>query len=164
MNKPKTPPPEVMLELYKIHTEMADRVSQRRGSANNFFLVINTTLISLVIASFAYSRFINDKDYSFALWVILIVSGVGYINCQVWSDLIESYKSLNSAKFKVIQNMEEIIGYKAYADEQEYRDQKKHNKFTTIESRFPCMLGIAYVGALILSGAFLLCSLSPLPY
>ena len=164
MNNPNTPAPEVMLELYKIHTEMADRISQRRGSANNFFLVTNTTLISLVISAFAYSRLIKDMNHDFVLCVIFSVSIVGLANCWTWSSLIKSYKSLNSAKFKVIKNMEKIIGYKAYTAEQKRLKKTKHHKFTDIEFQVPYALSLIYTGIFILSGAFLLCSLSPLPY
>ncbi|GHI47573.1 RipA family octameric membrane protein [Streptomyces albidoflavus] len=47
-----TPPepnqrPEV-LELYKLAVEMADRVSARRGTANAFFLSVQTALVTLI--------------------------------------------------------------------------------------------------------------------
>ena len=36
-----------ILELYKLHVEMADRVSQRRAVANNWFITINFSIFSL---------------------------------------------------------------------------------------------------------------------
>src|SRR5262245_9792406 len=34
-----------LLEQYKLYVEMADRISQRRGTANTFFLTVNTAII-----------------------------------------------------------------------------------------------------------------------
>ncbi|MEO0973262.1 MAG: hypothetical protein AAFX85_09215, partial [Pseudomonadota bacterium] len=33
-----------MLEQYKLYVEMTDRISQRRGAANTFFLTLNTAV------------------------------------------------------------------------------------------------------------------------
>ena len=38
----------VVLELYQLAVEMADRVSARRGLANTFFLTLNTGLAALL--------------------------------------------------------------------------------------------------------------------
>jgi hypothetical protein len=38
----------VVLELYQLAVEMADRVSARRGLANTFFLTVNTGLAALL--------------------------------------------------------------------------------------------------------------------
>jgi hypothetical protein len=37
-----------VLEQYKIYVEMADRVSQRRGLTNTFFLTLNTAIFTAV--------------------------------------------------------------------------------------------------------------------
>lgn len=37
-----------LLEQYKLYVEMADRVSARRGSANTFFLTLNTTAVTAI--------------------------------------------------------------------------------------------------------------------
>ncbi len=41
-----------ILEMYKLHTEMADRVSQRRNTANNLFVTINTSIVATSIFVF----------------------------------------------------------------------------------------------------------------
>jgi len=40
-----------LLEQYKLYVELADRVSQRRGTANTFFLSINS-LVAVVVGGF----------------------------------------------------------------------------------------------------------------
>ena len=146
---------ETMLELYKLCVEMADRVSQRRQSANNYFLTINTTLISLLIAFLVYSRFVKDMSHGFTVSVLVGVSVVGIANCYVWYSLIKSYKAMNGAKFKVIHDMEEIIGYRPYFDEWEHlsrgEDKKIYNKFTVVESYVPLVFLAGYFIAILLS-------------
>ena len=100
MSKTDTPPKETMLELYKLYVEMTDRISQRRQSANNYFLTINTALISLVIASLAYSLFAKDMSHDFTMGVLIGVSLVGLANCWAWHALIMSYKSVNYHQHK----------------------------------------------------------------
>ena len=130
--------------------------SANRGqSTNNYFLTINTALISLVIASLVYSRFIKDMSHDFTLGVLIGVSFVGVANCWAWRALIMSYKAMNGAKFKVIHDMEKIIGYRPYFDEWEHlsrgEDKKVYNKFTNVESRVPIALCIGYAVAIVLS-------------
>ena len=146
---------ETMLELYKLCVEMADRVSQRRQSANNYFLTINTTLISLLIAFLVYSSFVKDMSHGFTVGVLVGVSVVGIANCYVWYSLIKSYKAMNGAKFKVIHDMEEIIGYRPYFDEWEHlsrgEDKKIYNKFTVVESYVPLVFLAGYFIAILIS-------------
>ncbi len=37
-----------LLDIYKLYVEMADRISQRRQSANSFFLTLNSVIVALV--------------------------------------------------------------------------------------------------------------------
>ena len=39
---------EHLLEQYKLYVQMADKISERRQSANTFFLTINTVLIAFL--------------------------------------------------------------------------------------------------------------------
>lgn len=156
MSKAETPPKETMLELYKLYVEMTDRISQRRQSANNYFLTINTALITLVIASLIYSRFIKDMSPVFTVSVLVgVFLLLILINCRVWCPLIKSYKAMNGAKFKVIHDMEEIIGYRPYFDEWEHlgrgEDKKIYNKFTNVESGLPTALSIGYAIAIVVA-------------
>ena len=38
-----------IIELYKLYVEMTDRISQRRDRANQWFLAMNTALISAIV-------------------------------------------------------------------------------------------------------------------
>ena len=87
--------------------------------------------------------------------VLVGVSIVGIVNCWVWYSLIMSYKAMNGAKFKVIHDMEEIIGYRPYFDEWEYlkrgEDKAVYNKFTVVEARVPIVFSVGYAAAILVS-------------
>jgi len=87
-----------LFEQYKLYVELADRTSQRRIAANNFFIAANASL--LTIASWF-------KD-NFGTYIYLI-SIVGIIISLFWFFLIRSYKQLNTGKFKVIHELEKKL-------------------------------------------------------
>ncbi|MEU1450431.1 RipA family octameric membrane protein [Streptomyces mirabilis] len=112
-----TEPPEPgqraeVLELYKLAVEMADRVSARRGTANAFFLSVQTTFIALI--SFGIPK-LSESPW----WVSLAVVLAGITLSATWWMQLRSYRDLNTAKFKVINRLEERLPVKIFADEWE---------------------------------------------
>lgn len=122
-----------LLEQYKLYVEMADRISSRRQSANSFFLSVNTAIIALV----GYVNF-GSKTASEFYWLISLS---GIILCFMWYRLIRSYRDLNSAKFKVIHEMEALLPVSPYDMEWEKVGEGKNSKlylpFTHIEIFIP---------------------------
>ena len=86
------------LELYKLLVEMADRVSQRRQAANSFYLSVNT----LLVGSSAYLSAVEPDAMG-----IPVMPVAGMAICALWIMNITSYKTLNEAKFFVINAIEE---------------------------------------------------------
>jgi len=101
------------LEIYKTFVEMADRISQRRQSANSFFLSINTA----VIAAISYVSFGNKGENSPEFYGLVALSGM--VLCFLWFCLILSYRNLNTAKFKVIHQIEQLLPIAPYDAEWE---------------------------------------------
>lgn len=124
----------IVIEQYKLYVEMADRISSRRLTANSFFLSINTALVAL-------TSYINNISNSSLLSSSLLISLAGMILCYMWYRLIRSYKDLNTAKFKVIHNMEKMLPFNPYDAEWievgEGKNKKKYLPFTNIEMRVP---------------------------
>ena len=83
------------LDIYKLTVEMADRVSQRRHTANSFYLSVDTLLVS-------GSTYIGATAPTLKNAVIITAAGIA--TSLLWMRGIESYRSLNNAKFKVIQD------------------------------------------------------------
>mgnify|MGYP001398932319 CR=1 FL=1 len=130
---------QILLEQYKLYVQMADNISTRRGQTNTFYI----TVLSTIITIFA---FFKKKDVSDPM--LLIVSLLGLLLCFIWRKNIQSYRQLNSGKFKVITNMENYLPYKCYTEEWNILDngenKKKYKKLTAIEQQVPILLGIPY--------------------
>ena len=86
---------KMLFDQYKLYVELADRISQRRSIANSFFVTANTALL-------AVTSWIHDGVGNY----IIIISAVGILFSLFWFFLINSYKQLNSGKFKVIHEIE----------------------------------------------------------
>lgn len=123
---------EHLLEQYKLYVEMADRISDRRQTANSFFLSINTAIVALV----SYVGLCAGKGNFY--WV---VSCAGMVLCFQWFRLLRSYKDLNTAKFKVIHEMEANLPFAPYDVEWgkvgRGKDKKLYLPFTHIEINVP---------------------------
>lgn len=134
---------EHLFEQYKLYIDSAERTSDRRGRANNYFITINTTLTSFVGLSFHFKVVEN------LAWMQLALSFVGVIVCIVFWFLIRSYKQLNTGKFEVIHEMEKHLPLSLYRYEWEIlgegNDRKKYYPFSHIELIIPWVFGIIYV-------------------
>jgi hypothetical protein len=101
-----------VLDLYKTAIEMADRVSARRGTANSFYL----SLQSAIVAALGFM----SADASMNRIVLIGVCMAGVITSLTWFLLLRSYRDLNRAKFKVILGMEEGLSHRIYGAEWEF--------------------------------------------
>lgn len=93
-----------LVDQYKLYVEMADRVSARRQQANSYFLSINTAMLAFV-------GYITSKESSDFLWM---VGAAGIALSILWWQIITSYRDLNSAKFKVVHEIEKQLPISAY--------------------------------------------------
>jgi hypothetical protein len=125
------------INMYHQYVASADRISERRGNANTFFVTANTALLGAT--EYMGGEFNN-------LWVPAI-SGVGM--CIIWRGLIISYKNLNSAKFAVILDMEKTLPAAPYGNEwtqiKQAKSGRKHIPLSDYESFTPLAFGVLYV-------------------
>ena len=109
---------------------MADRVSQRRQSANSFYLTVNTAIIGA-------TAYVAREPEEANTWAISLA---GIAICVLWIRAVLSYKSLNSAKFAVITELEQQLPVSAYSDEWQFLkgvDGSRHTPFHKIEVLVP---------------------------
>ncbi len=128
-----------LIEQYKIYVEMADRISSRRNLANVFFLTLHTTFFSVERIQLIELKLL-----------ILFPFSVLLIFCWVWWKLIKSYRCLNSAKYKVIGELEKELPVSPYWSMEwkelgEGKDPKKYVPLTAIENIVPLAIGILYI-------------------
>lgn len=120
---------------------MADRISARREGANKIFLSANSIIFA----------FIATKT-DFAI-VHIFISIFGILLCIVWASIIKNYRSLNSAKYAVINEMEEHLPWKVYKDEWDKlksgTDKKVYAKLTVVEKQLPWLFLGFYILLLV---------------
>ncbi|MFG3064405.1 hypothetical protein ACGFYM_38505 [Streptomyces sp. NPDC048231] len=105
------PDPRI-LDLYKTAVEMSDRISARRGTANAFYLTVQTALVSVLGLS-------PTRLASAPWWMNFAVCLAGLTLSTSWWLQLRSYRSLNRAKFTVIHAMEMRLPVKIFTVEWE---------------------------------------------
>lgn len=143
------PSPEMfqghLIEQYKLYLETADRISDRRQTANSFFVTINTALVALV----GYIH-IGSETSKELYWLIALA---GMALSYMWYRLIRSYRDLNTAKFKVVHEIEKKLPISPFDAEWEVvgrgENRKLYLPFTHIEVGIPWVFfilhGIAFM-------------------
>lgn len=129
-----------LIEQYKVYVEMADRISQRRGATNTFFLTFNTAIVA-ALAGF-YEHVPSHISLAFYL-----AAGVMAIT---WAILLRSYRNINTAKFQVIGELEKRLPaqtfyaaeWKALGEGKEY---KKYIPLSLIETSVPIVFMGIYI-------------------
>lgn len=130
------PRQDELLEIYKLHAELADRVSQRREGANRLYVSL---LAGIVVFLGALIRFgIGDVPTEF---VLCAVGGFGVLLSLSWYVIIRSYRLLNTVKFKVLHEIEEKLDYPFYKREWallgEGKWMSRYWKLTVVETVLP---------------------------
>ena len=128
-----------LLTQYKLFVETADRVSERRTSANNYLLTVNSVLVTLygLISSFSDDR----------AWLVVMPVAGGLV-CITWLALIRSYRNLNTAKFKVIHELEEQLPVALFDREWDLAERgegKAYKPLTHIEPHIPLVFAALYI-------------------
>jgi len=130
-------------EQYKMLVDSAERVSDKRMNANNYFLTINTALISIT-GLLISSNFITIKP-----WFVKLVGGMGVAICFIWFLIVWSYKQLNAGKFKMIHKLEKKLPIKLFAEEWKFlgegKDIKKYFPLSHIEVGVPIVFAVLYL-------------------
>lgn len=139
-----------ILEQYKIYVEMADRVSNRRGLTNTFFLTLNTAVFTL------FGVLWNDHvaRISTLALVPLLIAALG--ECGTWWFVVRSYRQLNTGKYKVIGLLEERLPASPYwsAEWQALREGKDfwvYVPLTRAEQVVPVLFAAIYLLGFILA-------------
>ena len=137
-----------LLEIYKLHAELADRVSQRREGANRLFVSLLTgTLIFLA----AFLRYGTETMPVGA--ILTAISIFGTFLSAAWYIIIRSYRQLNSGKFAALHELEEKLAYPFFKREWELLEEGKKRsrywKLTIVETFLPIAFSILYVVLII---------------
>ena len=130
-----------LLEIYKLHVNLADKVSQRREGANRLYVSL---LVGLAVFVGALLWLGDGSDYDKP---ILVSAGVIGTSLSVsWYVVIRSYKQLNTGK---------CLAYPFFKREWTLLDEGKnlsrHWKLTNVETGLPLIFFVLSCGLVILS-------------
>jgi hypothetical protein len=89
-----------VLEQYKLYVDTTQKLSDRRLATNSYLLTINSSLLTLLglLATLLPER-----------RPLVLIPVTGLLLSIAWALLLYSFRRLNSAKFAVIQTMEEHL-------------------------------------------------------
>ncbi len=85
-----------LLEIYKLHAELADRVSQRRKGANRLYASLLVGLVALLAILLRLG--LGPEEI-----VFYIAGATGILLSASWYVVIRSYRQLNAGKFEALQ-------------------------------------------------------------
>lgn len=131
------------LEQYRMYLHILNTTSDRRTRANEFFLGLNTAIIGLL--GYLETKNVSTNDSV----IFLFAPFIGVAICLCWFQIINSYKKLHRAKFKVIHAIEEKLPISLFKTEWELLgkgdDSKMYRKISTIEKNIPVIFIALYV-------------------
>ena len=133
-----------ILEQYKLYVEMADRVSSRRVQISSFYISVLSALLALLSITSNKDLFQGPQSF-----VLLTVAILGLCLCVAWATNINSYKQLNSLKFRVIHEMEDYLPFPCYEREWEIliedKNRRRYLRLTAVEQYIPMILAVPYL-------------------
>lgn len=132
-----------LFEQYKLYLDGIQKNSDRRTSANNYLLTVNTAIIAIY-------GFSDKVTHSF-IWAIIIPFS-GILASFLWFRIIESYRNLNTVKFEVLHKLEEKLPANLFSHEWEIAEEGQtstYRPFSHIEKNIPIIFIILYVVIII---------------
>ena len=139
-----------LLEIYKLHADLADRVSQRREGANRLHVSL---LSGFLVFLAALLRFGSGEMATSAL---LLFSGIiGMSISGSWYIVIRSYRQLNTGKFAALDELEQKLDYPFFRREWELlergRNRNRYWKLTVVETFLPTIFFLLFFSFLLIS-------------
>lgn len=138
---------DIALEQYIFYSETADKISDRRTNSNNFFVTLNSTLVTIIgLAIGTNQTVINVKP------LLLIVPLVGLLISLLWRIVIQSYRDINTAKFAVLHEIEDRLPLRLYSYEwhvAKHGDGTKYRPTSHIEMWIPVLFSCLYVAIFV---------------
>ena len=131
-----------IFEIYKLFVATAEKVSDRRANANTWMLTVNGAIVGLY--GYLGETKASVDEWQKSLW-LLAIPAAGVLICLAWASLLESYRRLNSAKFKVILDLETTLPGAAFTRESEHLKETAHVSLSLRERRIPIVFAVFYL-------------------
>ena len=139
-----------LLEIYKLHAELADRVSQRREGANRLYVSLLAGLAAFLAVLIRFG--VGDLPVR----VVLVAVGVAGAALSVsWYVVLRSYRQLTGGKFLALHELEDRLSYPFFRHEWdllgEGRDRSRYWRLTIVEVGLPCIFLALFVALVAFS-------------
>lgn len=131
---------EHLLEQYKLFVDTSLDVTSKRLESNKFHLTLN----SIVFGIASYLTTLNQYA------VIILFSATGVLISYIWRKNILAYKELNTAKFKVIHELETYLPASIFKWEEKHYLRKYHGT-TSTEKWYPLIFIVLYTSVIIVA-------------
>ncbi len=126
---------DAYVEQYKLLLDSTERNTDRRQTANSYFLTLNTGVCAIL-------GYILSKDavqeIKYLYWILPIA---GILLSIFWHRLVTSYRQLSTAKFDIIHQVEAKLPFSIYKAEWialgEGKDKKIYVPVTNLEIWIP---------------------------
>ncbi len=129
---------EIVLRQYEALIETTTQVTNWRQNANNFYLAVNTVILALAAFEYGSSPMTSQ-----------IAGVMGIAVSALWYQKIAYFRALNSAKFRVINEMEGKLPSQPFTKEHTYFSENKRKSATQLERWIPLIFGLAYLIAVM---------------
>lgn len=130
------------LEQYRLLSESIDYTSEIRESANNFWITVN----SLLISGIAYLRgleSINRDQYAFLMWSSLIL---GTCLCYSWLSSLGNIKKSIDTRNQIMMEIEKFLPVKIFTSTLGQPENVENKSSITIkEMLVPCTFLLGYI-------------------
>lgn len=95
---------------FKLYYESAEKVTDRRLANNQWnYSVCVATIVAIALV---WSWSVNNKSFAFlSLTVVAALSGLGVLFSTLWIRQIADYKSLNAAKFSILNEIAPNVSF-----------------------------------------------------
>jgi hypothetical protein len=127
-----------VIEVYKVMVNSAEKVSDRRQVTNNFYGTLSSAIIAAIGLAF------NAREQS----VLAYLFTVGLVSATAWLLHLWKFTQLNSAKFKLILELEKSLPFQPFTKESVTPSQ--FLRFSWIEALVPIILLFGYCTLLVL--------------
>ena len=132
-----------LLDQYKMFQKTSEDLVSRRQSVNSFYISANSAMVALVGLAMGL------VESPTKIYVMVFMCATGIILDIAWIHILEAYGTLNAAKMKVINLIEEQLPVALYDVEWRVMSDKLNNKryvsFTDSEKRIPKIFAAVYV-------------------
>lgn len=138
-----------VFQLYKLYLSTAEKTSDRRGTANQWLLSVNSAIVGLY-GFIAQGKSVGDASLE-EVWRWAIPFA-GILACVTWAALLSSYAKLNEAKFKVLQDLERSLPAQVFANEETHYKADNRLDLSKLEVLIPWSFVALY--ALLMASTF----------